>query len=322
MADHDEPRALVTGGAGFIGSHLTDRLLSEGWAVTVVDNLASGRGIVNLDEARASGGDRLRFVERDITEPGLEELLADARPDLVFHLAAQMDVRVSVRDPVYDNRVNVLGTVNLLHACVGAGVGKVVFTSSGGCIYGPPDATPIDETFPTHPHSPYGASKLCAEVYLDTFRLLAGLDYTTLALGNVYGPRQDPHGEAGVVAIFGTAMLEGRPTTIFGDGTSSRDYVHVSDVVDALVRAATRGAPRRYNVGTGVATTVRELHAMIADAVGAPDEPQWADPRPAELPAITLDCALADQELGWTARQDLANGLSHTVTWLREMSGN
>ncbi len=308
-------RSLVTGGAGFIGSHLVDALLHRGHEVVVVDNLATGRRS-NLGEAASAPTGRLRVVDLDIRSDSLASLFAEESPEVVYHLAAQMDVRASVRAPLYDADVNVLGTVNVLESSVRAGARKVVFTSSGGCIYGPPDERPVDEDFPTRPHSPYGAAKLSAETYLSVFHRLHGMDFTTLALGNVFGPRQDPNGEAGVVAIFGAALLGGRPTTIFGDGTSSRDYVYVADVVAALLTAAVSGGPRRYNIGTGAATTVRRLHSALARCVGAPDAPVFAPPRPAELDAIALDCRRAQQDLGWTARTTLHAGLTQTVEWI------
>lgn len=312
-------RALVTGGAGFIGSHLTDRLLADGWHVTIVDNLSTGRW-ANLVDARHAPEGSFHFIDQDITSPSLEHVLRAVRPDVVFHLAAQMDVRVSVREPARDCTTNVVGTVNLLAACAAAAVRRVVFASSGGCIYGPPDARPVSEDFRTTPHSPYGASKVAAEVYLETFRVMTGLEYVALALGNVYGPRQAPDGEAGVVAIFGTALLQGKPTRIFGDGSSSRDYVYVGDVVDAFVRAASRGRCRRYNVATGIPTTIRELHTRIATRLDVPDEPAMVPARTGELQAISLDCAAASAELGWHAETVLDAGLAHTLSWLRRQT--
>lgn len=309
-------RTLVTGAAGFIGSTLVDRLLADGHDVVGVDDLSRGR-LENLAEAHAAG-DRFRFVRCDVTGPDIVDLAAAERPEVVHHLAAQIDVRISVTDPVLDARLNVLGTINVLEAARRAGTRKVVFTSSGGSIYGEPTALPVAETVPVDPRSPYAAGKAAGELYLGVYRALYGLQTTALALGNVYGPRQDPHGEAGVVAIFATALLTGRSTTIFGDGLASRDYVHVDDVVEAFVRAGGgTGDGCRFNVGTGVATTVRELHTLVARAAGGPDEPVYAEPRTGELQAISLDCAAARAGLGWHPHVDLPGGVRSTVDWVR-----
>lgn len=309
-------RVLVTGAAGFIGSHVVDRMLADGHQVVGLDDLSRGR-LANLAAAREAG-DRFAFVEYDVLDEGLAGLLATHRPDVVLHLAAQIDVRISVADPVLDARLNVVGTVNVLEAARRAGTRKVVFTSSGGSIYGSPQRLPVDETVPVDPESPYAASKASCEVFLGAFRHMYGLQTTSLALANVYGPRQDPHGEAGVVAIFGSAMLQGRPTKIFGDGTSTRDYVYVGDVADAFAGAAGEpGDGRRFNIGTGVQTSVRDLHRLVAEVTGAPDQPTMAEPRVGELQAIALDCALADRELGWQAGTALPEGIRATVDWIR-----
>jgi UDP-glucose 4-epimerase len=313
-------RVVVTGGAGFIGSNVVDRLLAEDHTVVVIDDLSTGR-LDNLAAARAVNESRpgaFSFVHHDITEPDLPVVLTAARPEVICHLAAQIDVRVSVADPVLDARLNVLGTVNVLNAAVAAGVRKVVFTSSGGSIYGTPSQLPVGERAKVAPESPYAASKVAGEVYLGAFRALHGLDYTSLALANVYGPRQDPHGEAGVVAIFATAFLEGRTAKIFGDGTSTRDYVYVDDVVDAFVRALQPGfaSGRRLNVGTGEQTSVRDLHATIARLSGAPDEPVFDEPRKGELQAIALDNSAA-RAAGWQPWTPMEEGLAATVAWIR-----
>ncbi|HEX7106563.1 MAG TPA: NAD-dependent epimerase/dehydratase family protein [Acidothermaceae bacterium] len=313
-------RFLVTGAAGFIGSNLVDRLLAEGHDVVGVDDLSRGK-LENLEEARRVGGSgdsKFSFVKADITDAGFGDIVASSNPEVVCHLAAQMDVRVSVREPLEDARLNVLGTINVLEASRAAGVRKVVFTSSGGSIYGDPEHLPVSERAGLDPHSPYAASKVCGEVYLGTYRHLYGLQSTSLALGNVYGPRQDPHGEAGVVAIFCSALLAGRQGTIFGDGTAVRDYVYVDDVVDAFVRAAgDAGNGRRFNIGTGVGTSVREVHAGIATAAGMPDEPTFAEARLGELQAITLDVSSARHGIGWEPFTTLAQGLVRTLDWVR-----
>jgi len=257
------------------------------------------------------------FVQFDVTDPSLAEVVAAQRPQTLFHLAAQVDVRVSVADPLLDARLNVLGTINVLEAARRAQVAKVVFTSSGGSIYGTPAKLPVSERAAVAPESPYAAGKAAGELYLHAFRSMYGLASTSLALGNVYGPRQDPHGEAGVVAIFGSAMLTGRSATIFGDGSQTRDFVYVDDVVDAFVRAAGAGDGRRFNIGTGTPTSVRELHRLVAVAVGVADEPAFAPPRVGELQAIALDAGSARNGLGWEPFTPIADGVRATVDWIR-----
>jgi UDP-glucose 4-epimerase len=307
-------RVLVTGGAGFIGSNLVDRLLADGHAVAVVDDLATGRR-ANL--AAAGADPRFSLHEMDIRDPALAELATRWRPEVVCHLAAQISVRKSVADPVHDARLNVEGTAAVLEAARRAGTRKIVFASSVA-VYGRPAAIPVPGDAPTDPRSPYAASKLSGEVYLATFRALHGMQYTSLVLSNVYGPRQSPEGEAGVVAIFTDALLHGRPTLVYGDGGQTRDYVFVDDVVDGFVRACgERGDGRRFNLGTGVQTTDRELHSLVAAAAGAPDEPGTAPPRLGDLPAMAVDPAPAAEGLGWRPRTDLATGLKATVEWAR-----
>jgi UDP-glucose 4-epimerase len=309
-------RIIVTGAAGFIGSTVTDRMLADGHQVVGVDDLSTGK-LDNL--VTASSHPRFSFEKADVTSPGLTVLFDRVRPDAVLHLAAQIDVRISVSDPLLDARLNVLGTINVLEASRLAGVAKLVHTSSGGSIYGTPAAVPVSERVPVAPESPYAAGKAAGELYLNVYRATYGLATTALALANVYGPRQDPHGEAGVVAIFGTAMLEGRPSKIFGDGTATRDYVFVDDVAEAFARSLPAGAANglRLNIGTGVETSVRDLHTRVAAIVGAPDSPVTMPPRPGELQRISLDCGLAGREIGWRPATDLDGGLARTVDWLR-----
>ncbi|HSP38286.1 MAG TPA: NAD-dependent epimerase/dehydratase family protein [Frankiaceae bacterium] len=309
-------RILVTGAAGFIGSNVCDVLLADGHEVIGLDDLSRGK-LENLTAARAS--DAFSFERFDVTDPQLAGLVERVAPEVICHLAAQIDVRVSVSDPQLDVRLNVAGTVNLLEAARLNGVRKVVFTSSGGSIYGTPKDLPVDETAPVRPESQYAAGKAAGELYLNVYDALYGVAWTSLALANVYGPRQDPHGEAGVVAIFGTRLLQGQPTKIFGDGTSTRDYVHVADVADAFRRAVQPGAGdgRRFNIGTGRQTDVRELHTLIARTAGGPDEPEMAEPRPGELQAIALDAGAAQRELGWSVQWQIEDGLAQTVDWLR-----
>ncbi len=312
-------RVLVTGGAGFIGSNLTDRLLAEGHEVAVVDDLSTGR-LANLDDARSRPDAPLTFHEIDITSPDVVAVVADTRPEVILHLAAQIDVRRSVADPIHDAMVNVVGTVNLLEAARRHGVGKVVMTTSGGCIYGEPGPAdlPIAEDYPGHPHSQYGASKRGVEEYFYAYSALYGLRWTSLALANVYGPRQDPGGEAGVVSIFGGRMLQGLPLTVYGDGEQSRDFVFVTDVVDAVVAAIDRGDGVRCNIGTGETTSVNQLFASLAELTGYEREAQYAPERPGELRQIALDTRLAGAELGWKPRTSLREGLARTVDWLRD----
>ncbi len=311
-------RALVTGAAGFIGSTLVDRLLADGHAVVGLDNFASGRAS-NLEHL--AGNPAHVFVEADIVTADLEAILDEHRPEVVFHLAAQIDVRHSVADPQFDASVNVLGTVRLAEASRRAGVRKVVHTSSGGSIYGIPPRYPTPETVPTDPASPYAAGKVAGEIYLNTFRHLYGLDCSHIAPANVYGPRQDPHGEAGVVAIFAQALLSGKPTKVFGDGSNTRDYVFVDDVVDAFVKASgDAGGGQRFNVGTGTETSDRQLHSAVAAAVGGPDDPEFAPPRLGDLKRSCLDVSSAAKVLGWRPEVELADGVRRTVEYFRQLS--
>lgn len=308
-------RALVTGAAGFIGSTLVDRLIDDGGSVVGLDNFASGRA-TNLEHLADVEG--FVFVEADIVTADLQGIFEEHRPEVVFHLAAQIDVRHSVADPQFDASVNVVGTIRLAEAARRAGVRKVVHTSSGGSIYGVPPIYPTPETVPTDPASPYAAGKVAGEIYLNTFRHLYGLECSHIAPANVYGPRQDPHGEAGVVAIFAQALLSGKPTKIFGDGTNTRDYVYVDDVVDAFIRAAgEKGGGQRFNIGTGVETSDRQLHSAVAAAVGAPDDPEYAPPRLGDLKRSCLDIGLAAKVLDWYPQVTLEDGLRRTVEYFR-----
>ncbi|WP_030164964.1 NAD-dependent epimerase/dehydratase family protein [Spirillospora albida] len=304
-------RILVTGAAGFIGSHLVDRLVADGHEVAGVDDGSSG----------ANFRDGVEYLRMDVADPALAGRAAERRPEVICHLAAQVSVRASVADPLHDARVNVIGTANVLEAARAAGARKVVFASSCA-VYGVPDALPVPPDAELRPASPYAASKVSGEVYLRTYKALHGIDYTALTLANVYGPRQTPEGEAGVVSIFSDALLAGRPTRVFGDGKQTRDYVYVLDVVDAFARAAgERGGGRRFNVGTGRQTTDRELHTLVAAAAGAPDEPEFAPSRLGDLPAMSVDPGPTRAELGWEPRMGLAEGLAATVAWARERPG-
>ncbi len=310
-------RAVVTGGAGFIGSTLVDRLLAEGHFVTVIDNLATGR-LSNLEGARASG-DRFSMVELDVRSSEIVETVAAAAPEVVFHLAAQADVRVSVERPVFDAEVNVIGGLNVIEAARAAGARKVVVASSGGTIYGDPapEDLPVDEQHSQHPISPYGVAKKVIDDYLYAFRFLHGLNYTSLALANVYGPRQDPHGEAGVVAIFAGRLLSGEGCRIFGDGEQTRDFVYVNDVVDAFVRAADRGDGVLCNIGTGVETSVNHLYRALADAAGVDASASYEPARAGELARSALNPGFAEKQLGWTPQTSLVDGSRATLEWFR-----
>jgi UDP-glucose 4-epimerase len=306
---------LVTGAAGFIGSTLVDRLLADGHPVVGLDNFATGRA-TNLEHLADNPAHT--FIEADIVTADLHEILDEHRPEVVFHLAAQIDVRRSVANPQFDASVNVIGTVRLAEAARSTGVRKVVHTSSGGSIYGVPTVYPTPETEPTDPASPYAAGKVAGEIYLNTFRHLYGLDCSHIAPANVYGPRQDPHGEAGVVAIFAQALLLGKPTKVFGDGTNTRDYVFVDDVVDAFVKASgDAGGAQRFNIGTGLETSDRQLHSAVAAAVGGPDDPEFYPPRLGDLRRSCLDIGLAARVLGWRPQVQLDDGVRRTVEYFR-----
>ena len=310
--------ALVTGGAGFIGSTLTDRLLADGHRVTVLDNFSSGSHD-NLTGARDEHGDRLAVIEADVRDTGVSDQVRDAAPEVLFHLAAQADVRVSVAEPAFDAAVNIVGSLNVIEGARLGGARKVVFASSGGTIYGDPDpsALPVDESHPREPVSPYGVAKMVVGQYLEAFRVLHGLDYTALALANVYGPRQDPHGEAGVVAIFAGRLLAGEPCTIFGSGEQTRDFVYVDDVVDAFARAADAAPGQLLNIGTGEETSVNRLYRAMADAAGVDAEPVMAEPRVGELARSALNRAKATAALGWSPAVTLDGGVARVLDWFR-----
>jgi UDP-glucose 4-epimerase len=304
-------RALVTGGAGFIGSHITDALIDAGHSVTVIDDLSRGR--------REQVNPGATFVQLNITSPELGAALADARPEVVFHAAAQIDVRESVRDPLHDADVNVVGTVNVLRASVDAGTRRVVFASSGGAIYGDTDVIPTPEDHPCRPESPYGTAKLCAEAYGGTFSRQAGLEFVALRYANVYGPRQDPHGEAGVIAIFATRLVHGQPVVINGDGTQTRDYVHVQDVVRANL-AAVDGPAGIYNIGTGIETDVNALYRMLAEATGVAVAAEHGPAKPGEQRRSCLETQAARERLGWSASITFGDGVRTTVDYFRTAS--
>ncbi|MEW6399103.1 MAG: NAD-dependent epimerase/dehydratase family protein [Bacillota bacterium] len=304
-------RVLVTGGAGFIGSHLVEALLARGHQVAVVDNLSTGRR-----ENVPSGAD---FQAVDIGDPvRVGEVFERFRPEIVYHLAAQTSVRRSTGDPAGDASTNVVGSINVLDASVRTGVEKVVYASSGGAIYGEPDGLPVREDHPVRPLSPYGLSKYVVELYLRLYRDNHGLRYSVLRYPNVYGPRQDPYGEAGVVAIFSRTLLAGERPVIFGDGRQTRDYVYVADVVEASLLCLERGDDAVYNLGWGREVSVLELLASLQEVLGTDVPPRHDPPRPGEVSRICLDASRAKEELGWQPTTPLAEGLRLTARWVAQ----
>jgi len=301
---------LVTGGAGFIGSHVVDALVAAGHEVAVVDNLRSGR--------RENLNPRARFHQVDITSPDLAEVVAQERPELINHHAAQSAVRPSLERPDLDATINIVGSLRLLEAARQHGVRRFIYVSSGGAAVGEPAYLPVDEDHPVRPLSPYGASKHTVEHYVELYRALYGLETVVLRYGNVYGPRQDPYGEAGVIAIFASRMLRGEPVTIFGDGDQERDFVYVEDVVAANLAAIT-GRPGMYNVGTGVGTSVNTIFAELRRLTNYQLPPRHDPPIPGEVYKIYLDCRRAADGLQWTARTSLIEGLARTVDAVRAL---
>ena len=308
---------LVTGGAGFIGSHLCDRLLAEGHRVIAVDDLSSGR-IANLTEARGYGKE-FTFFNMDVRADGLLPLFERHRPEVVMHVAAQAGVPNSMADPRYDASVNIMGLLNVLECAVATGVRKVVYAASGGTLYGEPKKFPVKESAASagRPVSPYGISKRVAVDYLAFYERYRGIEWTALALANIYGPRQDPTGEAGVIAIFASKMLGGRAPTIYGDGNQTRDYVFVDDVVHAFALADDHGAGRLVNIGTSVETSVNRLFDVLAEITGFEGAPERAPARPGDLARSSLDNALASSVLGWKPWTHLEDGLRETVAFVR-----
>ena len=307
-------RVLVTGGAGFIGSHVVDRLLAAGHAVDVVDNLSTGR--------RTQVNPAARLHVCDIRSRALDDAFAAARPEAVVHAAAQTAVGRSVADPLFDASVNVLGTLAILEAARRARVGRAVFTSSGGAGYGDTDVLPTPEEHPARPASPYGVAKIAGELYLDCWAGLTGGRALALRLANVYGPRQDPRGEAGVVAIFAARLVAGQECVVNGDGEQTRDYVYVEDVADAVARGmAYPDVSGVLNIGTGVATSVNELHRRLGRIAGVARAPRHGPARPGEQRRSVLDATRAKAQLGWTGATPLDEGLQRTIAWFRTEVG-
>jgi UDP-glucose 4-epimerase len=306
-------KAVVTGGAGFIGSNLVDALLERGDEVVIVDNLTTGKRN-NVEQALANGA---RLVEADIRDgQALRDLFEEVRPDVVFHFAAQIDVRKSVADTPLDAMVNVVGTINVLEAALTVGA-RVVNSSTGGAIYGEGKVIPAPEDHPAEPEAPYGQSKFAAEGYLELYRRLHGVSTVSLRYGNVYGPRQDPLGEAGVIAIFCGKLLEGGRPMIFGDGEQTRDYVYVGDVVAANIAAAESQATGAFNIGTGRQTSVLDIVEALKTHADGEFEPEMAPERPGEVQHIALDYTRAREELGFEPKVGLEEGLEITLQSVR-----
>lgn len=303
-------KVLVTGGAGFIGSHLVDRLVLEGHEAVVVDNLATGKRR-NINRAA-------RFYKMDIQGWRLERVFRNERPNVVMHLAAQMDVRKSVEDPMFDAQVNVLGTLNVLQQAVKNGVRKVIFSSSGGAIYGEQETYPAPETHVTKPLSPYGLSKLCGEQYLSYFQRVSGLQAVSLRYANVYGPRQDPEGEAGVVAIFIQKMLNNEQAVINGNGRQTRDFVFVDDVVEANLAMMGQETQGTFNVGTGVETSINDLYRILVQHTGSNSKEVHGPAKKGEQARSVIDSTKLRHEVSWETKADLSEGLKKTVEYFRD----
>ncbi len=312
-------KILVTGGAGFIGSHLVDRLLQLGHEVVVVDNLATGY--------RHNLNPRARFYETSLLDSSLGEIFEREKPDIVNHHAAQNGVRQSNADPVFDAQHNIIGSIRLIQCCIEHGVKKVIYASSGGTVYGEPIYLPVDEAHPIAPISPYGISKHTVEHYLSLASTSAGLNYTVLRCANIYGPRQHPHGGAGVIAIFAESMLRGVSPTIFGDGSSTRDYLFISDAVEANLLTLTGGDREIYHVSTGLEVSLNELFCQLKQALGSSMggediiemSPVYDKPRPGEIHRIALSPEKIERDLGWTPQIPLQDGLEQTVPYCRSL---
>ena len=306
-------KVLVTGGAGFIGSHLVDRLVQEGHEVIIVDNLVTGKRR-NINRAA-------RFYKLDVQSWRLERVFRNERPNVVMHLAAQMDVRKSVEDPMFDAQVNILGTLNVLQQAVKHGVRKVVFSSSGGAIYGEQETYPAPESHVTKPMSPYGLSKLCGEQYLSYYQRISGIQVVSLRYANVYGPRQDPEGEAGVVAIFIQKMLNNEQAVINGNGRQTRDFVFVEDVVEANLAVMGQDTQGTYNVGTGVETSINDLFRILIQHTGSTCKEVHGPAKKGEQVRSVIDSTRLRHELSWDPKADLSDGLKKTVEYFRERLG-
>lgn len=302
-------RVLVTGGAGFIGSHITDRLIETGYDVDIIDNLSTGVSD-NINKNAV-------FYEMDINDERVESLFSDRKYAAVFHLAAQMNVRVSVEDPLLDIQNNIIGMVKLIDYAVKNNIEHFIFASTGGAIYGEQECFPADENHNTNPYSPYGINKLTGEKYLYYFHKTFGLKYTALRYANVYGPRQNPFGEAGVVAIFAHRMLDGEKAVIFGTGKQTRDFVFVEDVVNANMLVLEKGIEGCFNIGTGIETDVNKIYTEMAEIINYPNSPSYEPAKKGEQMRSVLDCKKAEKMLEWKPEYNLKNGLEKTVDFFK-----
>ena len=305
-------KILVTGGAGFIGSHVVDAYVDAGHQVTVVDDLSSGSED-NLNP-------KAKFYELDIRSAQLAEVFEEEKPEIVAHFAAQIDVRRSVQDPIFDADVNVRGSLNLLEMCVAGNVKKIIFASTGGAIYGSPEKLPADETCTPLPESQYGTSKLCVENYIGLYSRMYKLPATILRFPNVYGPRQSPHGEAGVCSILAGLMLEDKAPTLYGQGTMLRDYVYVGDIARGCVLALKKGTGATLNLGSGKATSVKELYEIIRGLTGFSGKPALKERRPGEVEKIFITGARAAEVLGWKPEMSIKDGMAKTVEFIRKQN--
>lgn len=303
-------RVLVTGGAGFIGSHVVDALIQAGHEVTVVDDLSTGR--------RRNVNPKAKFYQIDIRSQELRSIFERERPEYVNHHAAQIDVGHSANNPLHDASVNLLGSINLLECCRKCGIKKIIYASTGGAVYGEPEQLPCNEEHPIRPSSPYGASKYAVELYLELYRQNYGVDYTILRYPNVYGPRQDPFGEAGVVAIFSLQMLMGEQVTINGSGEQERDFLYVEDCVKANLLSMEKGSGEVYNLGTGKGTSINHLFEEMKRLTGYPRDPVYGPPRLGEVFRICLDANKAKKELEWSPTVGLQEGLERTLGYFKE----
>ncbi len=303
-------KILLTGGAGFIGSNVADRMIELGHEVVIVDDLSTG--------FKSNVNPKAKLYEMDIRDPKLKDVFEKERPDYVNQHAAQMDVRKSVEDPMFDADVNIKGGLNVIMLALEYKVRKLIYASTGGAVYGEPEYLPVDEKHPVNPISQYGISKHALEHYLYLYHYLYGLNYTVLRYPNIFGPRQNPHGEAGVNAIFIGMMLDGKTPKIFGDGEAVRDYVYVSDVVDANIIAMEEGANDVFNLGWGRGVSVNEIYGILRDLIGFKNPPICDKPRAGEIQRIYLDATKAKDELGWAPKVTYEEGLQKTIDWFRE----
>lgn len=322
----EKEKIMVTGGAGFIGSHIVDLLIEKDYAVIVVDDLSGGK--------KENVNKQAIFYELNINDPLLENVLAKEKPEYICHQAAQISVSYSVRHPRTDAQQNIMGLLNLLECVHNHPIKGFIFASSGGTVYGEPDTFPVQETHPFYPSSPYGIAKMSSEFYLDFYYRTYGVNYISLRYGNVYGPRQDPHGEAGVIAIFVNKMLNGETPVINGDGEYIRDYVYVKDVAEACLRSiknvlklseirqekGLNNPLNAFNIGTGKGTSVNQLFACLQEIIGFSLEAEYGVPRAGDLRRNILDCRMAKEYLGWEAQNDIKDGLKKTVEWFRKRS--